>query len=185
MQRISFIFIILLTAASCSSDSKQAAVQPSAAKVIAPKTSLKSIAPPETGEPAMHAIQNTRLQQVMKQINNLVYSHLSNEIDLGQQRQLKTAEIARIAKELAASEKVMIDTMPSLDLKADEKLTFTALAEKLRINALQMADMAEQNHLQTIPETLDTITNTCISCHVLFRKSRSLLEKCKDPRYTC
>lgn len=98
MQGITLILIILLSAVSCSSDSKQEAVQPSAAKVIAPKTSLKSIAPPETGEPAMHSIQNTRLQQVMKQINDLVYSQLSNEIDLGQQRQLKTAEIARIAK---------------------------------------------------------------------------------------
>jgi hypothetical protein len=104
---------------------------------------------------------------------------------LGPQRQLKTAEIARIAGELAASEKNIIETMPSLDLKADEKVTFTALAEKLRINALQMANLAEQNQLQAIPATLDTITTTCISCHVLFRKSRSLLEKCKDPRYTC
>jgi hypothetical protein len=133
----------------------------------------------------MHAIQNNRLQQVMKQINDLVYSQLSNEINLGPQRQLKTAEIARIAGELAASEKNIIETMPSLDLKPDEKVTFTALAEKLRINALQMASLAEQNQLQAIPATLDTITTTCISCHVLFRKSRSLLEKCKDPRYTC
>jgi hypothetical protein len=133
----------------------------------------------------MHAIQNNRLQQVIKQINDLVYSQLSNEINLGPQRQLKTAEIARIAGELAASEKNIIETMPSLDLKPDEKVTFTALAEKLRINALQMASLAEQNQLQAIPATLDTITTTCISCHVLFRKSRSLLEKCKDPRYTC
>lgn len=133
----------------------------------------------------MHAIQNNRLQQVMKQINDLVYSQLSNEINLSQQRQLKAAEIARIAGELAASEKDILETMPSLDLKPDEKVTFTALSEKLRINALQMANLAEQNQLQAIPASLDTITNTCISCHVLFRKSRSLLEKCKDPRYTC
>ena len=185
MQRIPFILTILFSAVSCSSDSKLETVQPTATSVITTTASQKSIEPPETGEPAMHAIQNNRLQQVMKQINDLVYSQLSNEINLGSQRQLKTAEIARIAGELAASEKDIIETMPSLDLKPDEKVTFTALAEKLRINALQMANLAEQNQLQAIPATLDTITTTCISCHVLFRKSRSLLEKCKDPRYTC
>ena len=185
MQRISFILIILLSLVSCSSDSKLETIQSTTATTTPPVTGLKSIAPPETGEPAMHAIQNNRLQQVMKQINDLVYSQLSNEINLSQQRQLKAAEIARIAGELAASEKDILETMPSLDLKPDEKVTFTALSEKLRVNALQMANLAEQNQLQAIPASLDTITNTCISCHVLFRKSRSLLEKCKDPRYTC
>lgn len=185
MQRIGFILILLLSAVSCSSDSKLETPQSTAATVITPAVNQKTIAPPDTGEPAIHAIQNNRLQQVMKQINDLVYSQLNSEINLSEQRQFKTAEIARIADELASSEKSITETLPSLDLKPDEKITFTALSEKLRHNALQLADLAKQNQLQTIPDTLDTITNTCISCHVLFRKSRSLLEKCKDPRYTC
>jgi len=133
----------------------------------------------------MHAIQNNRLQQVMQQINELVYAQLSSEINLGEQRELKTAEIARIANELAASEKSIVETLPSLNLKPDEQTTFLALADKLRVSAEHMQDLASENQLREIPATLDTITNTCISCHVLFRKSRSLLEKCKDPRYTC
>lgn len=187
MNRIIIISIIFFNAVSCSSDSK---LEPAVAQQSAdthPVLSKSNIppAPPETGEPAMHAIQNNRLQHVMQQINELVYTQLSGEINLGEQRELKTAEIARIANELAASEKSIVETLPSLNLKPDEQTTFLALADKLRVSAVHMQDLAGQNQLREIPATLDTITNTCISCHVLFRKSRSLLEKCKDPRYTC
>ncbi|WP_020482901.1 hypothetical protein [Methylomonas sp. MK1] len=187
MTRIIIIFIIFFNVTSCSSDSRlepRVTQQSSDTRPAATKSS-KTPEPPETGEPAMHAIQNNRLQQVMQQINELVYAQLSSEINLGEQRELKTAEIARIANELAASEKSIVETLPSLNLKPDEQTTFLALADKLRVSAEHMQDLASENQLREIPATLDTITNTCISCHVLFRKSRSLLEKCKDPRYTC
>ena len=181
------IVMILSTIMSCSTEStiETPAAQLSSDTPPAPKQNVHSSEPPDTGEPAMHAVQNNRLQQVMQQINSLVYSQLSSEINLGQERQIKTKEIARIAGELAASEKSMIETMPSLNLKPNEEATFIALAEKLRLSAVQMETLARQNQLQGIPATLDNITNTCTSCHVLFRKSRSLLEKCRDPRYTC
>ncbi|AMK78030.1 MULTISPECIES: hypothetical protein [Methylomonas] len=187
MTRIIIIFILFFSAVSCSTESKHepaAAQQSSDTRPVLAKSS-KIPEPPETGEPAMHAIQNSRLQHVMQQINELVYSQLSGEINLKEQRELKTAEIARTANELASSEKSIVETLPSLNLKPDEQTTFLALADKLRVSAVHMQDLADQNQLREIPATLDTITNTCISCHVLFRKSRSLLEKCKDPRYTC
>ncbi|CAD6878371.1 hypothetical protein [Methylomonas albis] len=187
MSRIIIFFMIIFNLMACSTESRlepEVAQQPSGTRPVLTK-SAKIPEPPETGEPAMHAIQNNHLQQVMQQINELVYAQLSSEINLGEQRELKSAEIARIAQELAASEKSIVQTLPTLNLKQDEQTTFLALADKLRVSAVQMQDLADQNQLRAIPATLDTITNTCISCHVLFRKSRSLLEKCKDPRYTC
>ncbi|MDP2202456.1 MAG: hypothetical protein Q8K07_10590 [Methylicorpusculum sp.] len=187
MIRLLIIFMIFPTIMSCSTESRieTPAAQLSSDPTPASKKNAHVTEPPDTGEPAMHAVQNNRLQQVMQQINSLVYAQLSSEISLGQERQIKTEEIARIAGELAASEKSMIETMPSLNLKPNEEATFIALAEKLRLSAVQMETLARQHQLQGIPETLDNITNTCTSCHVLFRKSRSLLEKCRDPRYTC
>ncbi len=187
MSRSVVILIALFSMISCSAESKleTAGVQVFSDKASPSKQKSASVEPPETGEPAMHAVQNSRLQDVMHQINALVYDQLSSEINLSKERQIKTKEIARIANELARSEKSIIETLPTLTLKPDEQTAFVALAEKLRTSAVQMEELAKQNHLQGIPATLETITNTCISCHVLFRKSRSLLEKCKDPRYTC
>ncbi|MDO9238832.1 MAG: hypothetical protein Q7U30_02365, partial [Methylicorpusculum sp.] len=111
---------------SCSTESRieTPAAQLSSDPTPASKKNAHVTEPPDTGEPAMHAVQNNRLQQVMQQINSLVYAQLSSEISLGQERQIKTEEIARIAGELAASEKSMIETMPSLNLKPNEEATF-------------------------------------------------------------
>ncbi len=187
MPYIVIIFIALFSTISCSSESM---LEAPTAKVTSEKSSpsqqnLHPSGPPETGEPAMHAVQNTRLQKVMQQINSLVYDQLSSELNWSKERQIKTEEIARIANELATSEKSITEALPALDLKPDEEVAFIALARKLQTGAVQMEQFANQNQLQRLPETLETITGTCISCHVLFRKSRSLLEKCKDPRYTC
>ncbi|MCX7103344.1 MAG: hypothetical protein NTX38_18145, partial [Methylobacter sp.] len=108
----------------------------------------------------------------------LVYAELSNE--LGQERQIKTQEVARIARELASSQKSIMETMPALKLKPTEEYAFVVLAEKLRLGAVQLEELANQNKLSKIPPTLETLTNTCTSCHVLFRKKRSLLEQCKE-----
>jgi hypothetical protein len=187
MYQIIIICVILSNVMSCSTKSRLETPRAQTSSDTLPTNEHKSqsLTPPETGEPAMHAIQNNRLQQVMHQINSLVYAELSNEINLDQERQIKAQEIARIASELASSEKSIIETMPALKLKPAEGDTFVALAEKLRMGAVKMEELARQNQLQRIPETLENITNTCTSCHVLFRKSRSLLEKCKDPKYTC
>lgn len=187
MNRCLVIAVLSLMAIACSTEPRleKAAAQPTPNQSDSTRPSTANATPAETGEPALHAVKNDRLQQIMRQINDLVYAQLSSEINLGQQRQLKTEEIAKTAAELAASEQAMVSTLPSLGLKADEQTTFLALAEELRINAADMQDLANRNQIQAIPARLETITNTCTSCHVLFRKSRSLLEKCKDPRYTC
>jgi len=187
MKRTVITLVVLFSLISCSVERNP---QPQAAEDFSEGvTPLPGINPlhglPDTGEPAMHAVQNSRLQIVMQQLNRLVYDQLGSEIELSAEREVKTAEIARIAAELADSEEAIIGTLPALNLKDDEKLAFKSLAEKLRIGALDLQELAKEDKLQEVPTAIETLTNTCISCHVLFRKSRSLLEKCKDPRYTC
>ncbi len=185
MYQFIFICMIVFNIMSCSTESRLETPRTllSAETPSATKQKNKLFGPPETGEPAMHAIHNNRLQQVMQQINLLVYAELSNE--LGQERQIKTQEVARIARELASSQKSIMETMPALKLKPTEEYAFVVLAEKLRLGAVQLEELANQNKLSKIPPTLETLTNTCTSCHVLFRKKRSLLEQCKDPGFTC
>lgn len=182
------LLIMLINMVSCSSYLQNDTPHVASAYSNNPSNSKHRshpVEPPETGEPAMHAVQNSRLEVVMHQINNLVYDQLNNEIKLNREGEIKTAEIADIAGQLADSEKSIVEILPSLKLKPDEASAFLALAGKLRTGALHLEELANQNQLQTIPATLDTITSTCISCHALFRKKPSLLEKCKDPKYTC
>lgn len=187
MPRKLIILMTLFGLVACSSESKlDAPVATASSDNSSPAVpNSLSAGPPETGEPALHAVQNNRLQAVMHELNTLVYGRLSNEINWSKERAIKSEEISKIANELIASEKSIKDALPSLNLKSDEATAFVAVAGKLRSGATQLAELASQNQLQRLPETLEMITDTCISCHVLFRKSRSLIEKCKDPRYTC
>ncbi|MGZ5050646.1 MAG: hypothetical protein ACXWF8_11265 [Methylobacter sp.] len=188
MSRAIAMLIMLISIISCSSYLQNDTPYVASAYSDNPfnsKNRYYPVEPPETGEPAMHAVQNSRLEAVMHQINNLVYDQLNNEIKLSREGEIKTAQIADIANQLANSEKFIVEILPSLKLKPDEASAFLALAGKLRAGALHLEELANQKQLQTIPATLDTITSTCISCHALFRKKPSLLEKCKDPKYTC
>ena len=103
MSRSVVILIALFSMISCSAESKLETpdVQVFSDKALPSEQKSDSVEPPETGEPAMHAVQNSRLQAVMHQINALVYDQLSSEINLSNERQIKTKEIARIANELS------------------------------------------------------------------------------------
>jgi cytochrome c556 len=181
----SIIFVASLLLAACSSDTQVASAKPPVDLSAAQAGTEAGINPPDTGEPLMHAVQNEQLQKIMRQLNNLVYSRMTEDIDLNELRKTKTTELAQVARELAQNEQEILQTLPDLDLNEEEKLLFTSLERKLHRNALKMEELAVANNLAEIPGTLDVITSTCISCHSLFRKQRSLIEKCRDPNYTC
>ena len=182
----SLILIAFFSVTSCSSNN---ASQP--VGVLSDQSQARSkphigvSAPPDTGEPAMHAVHNTRLKQVMSEINSLVYEQMQSEVDLSQERELKTREIAKIAHELTKVKPAILKTVPSLNLAPEEVKAFTAIAEKLDANARQMETIAGKNQLKDIPAKMQAITSTCNACHSLFRKTPNILERCRDPRHTC
>ncbi|MGR9051633.1 MAG: hypothetical protein ACU84J_03210 [Gammaproteobacteria bacterium] len=188
MRRVAIFVMLFSCTLSCSTDSRTGGLSTQGAKIERPDEPIRIGEPatsPDTGEPALHAIQDERLRQVMKQIDSLVYAQMLGKVDLSRERKLKTEEIAGIARALADNEKAVIATLPSLHLNADETSVFSALADKLRDGALAMETLAEQDRWQDLPAVMTSITSTCTACHALFRKTRSLMEKCKDPQYTC
>ena len=183
----SLVVFALFLMTSCSTDnlSQPPAAESSTLNQVDAQPVVSASAPPDTGEPAMHAVHNTRLKRVMSEINSLVYEQMQNEVDLSQERALKTREIAKIAHELTKAKQAILKTVPSLTLTPEEVNTFTAIAEKLDTNARQMEAVANKNQLADIPAQMQAITSTCNSCHSLFRKTPNILERCRDPRHTC
>lgn len=176
---------LLLSLNACSTEPKPQA--PTITQTTPTATATKTISPLEssTGEPAIHAVQNTRLKEIMKELNALTYTQMLGEIDTSKPNQIRTKEIARIAGQLAANQKAVIATLPSLDLNPSEQSTFISLVHKLSSSAEQMQTLANQNNVQALPAAMDAVASTCTSCHTLFRKTPSILERCKDPKSTC
>jgi hypothetical protein len=187
IMRLAYLVIMLFFVISCSNEHKleQPVSEIVTAKPLPTPLPVLSALPADTGEPAMHAVRNSHLHEIMLQINALVYEQLQNEVGVNWEKHPRTQEIAKIAHELANDEKSIIASLPLLNLDSNEKSSFTALAVKLRVNAQLMEAQANQSQLKAIHGSLEQITSTCTACHALFRKTRSILDNCKDSNSTC
>ncbi len=168
---------------ACSSDPQPSPPVPP----LAPATAASPESPSQTASPppTLHAIHNDHLQQLMIQMNALVYGEMRDELDAARQKREQIKALATTAGQLSSTVKAIIKTLPSLDLNPDEQASFMALANNLRTYARQMETQARKNDIQAIPATLDQLTLTCGACHSLFRKNHGLLERCRDPQHTC
>jgi cytochrome c556 len=152
---------------------------------VPPGASATATHPAASAGPALREIHNDPLQQLMIQMNALVYEQMRDELDAAQEKRQRIEALAATAGQLSGTVKAIIATLPSLKLSPEEQASFLALANNLHASAQQMETQARTNQIQAIPATLDQLTVTCGACHNLFRKSRNLLDKCRDPQQTC
>ncbi|OQW73740.1 MAG: hypothetical protein BVN35_11605 [Proteobacteria bacterium ST_bin11] len=124
----------------------------------------------QTGQPALHAVRDNRLHELMDRMDSLMHERFMTEQQLDVERRKYSRQIGEAARNLAANVEIMIARMPGLQLNAAEQTTFLALATKLREEMRQLQQLAEQNHIDAIPVSLHEINTTCTSCHALFRK---------------
>ena len=124
----------------------------------------------DTGAPALHAVHDARLRNLMREMNSLMFERMRTELELDQERRQKALQIGRVAAEMEETVADIIDSLPRLPLNEDEQISFLALAEKLRDQVRMVKDLADHNHIDAIPGTLRQMTTTCTMCHHLFRK---------------
>lgn len=125
---------------------------------------------PDTGQPALHAVSDTRLRELMDQMNSLMFERFLTEPDIDRERRIYAQKIADAADKLGSTVDAILARLPALNLKPDEQVTFRALAGKLREQADALNTQARLNHIDSIEPMLDQMTATCSSCHTLFRK---------------
>lgn len=124
---------------------------------------------PATGQPALHAVSDARLRELMDQMNSLMFERFITEPDIDRERRLYARKIADAADKLGLTVDAILWRLPALNLNPDEQGTFRALANKLREEANALNTQAKLNQIDAIEPMLDQITVTCSSCHTLFR----------------
>jgi cytochrome c556 len=124
----------------------------------------------ETGRPALHAIQDKQLHELMDRMDALMQERFMAEPELDAERRKYAQRIAVNARSLSQTVDNIIDRMPSLQLTGDEQHTFLALARKLREQSRQLQEQAQANQIDAVTGTMHQINTTCTSCHALFRK---------------
>ncbi len=127
----------------------------------------------ETGEPALHAVHDNELRNLMDRMDSLMQERFMTETQLDSERRKFSRRIADSAQDLSKTIDTIIAKLPNLTLTPAEQATFLALANKLRQQTEQLQQQARQNHIDAIDDGLHQINTTCTSCHALFRKTDS------------
>lgn len=125
---------------------------------------------PDTGKPALHAVSDARLRELMDSMNTLMFERFMAEPDIDREQRLYALKIADAASELGGTVDVILSRLAALNLSADEQTVFRALADKLRQQAEMLQAQAKLNQIDAIQQTLHQTSATCSSCHALFRK---------------
>ncbi len=124
----------------------------------------------QTGQPALHAVRDSQLRELMARMDSLMQERFMTEQQVDTERRKYSRQIAETARNLSGNVDNIISKLPGLQLSASEQTAFLALAGKLRDETRELQRLAEQNHIDAIPDSLHEINTTCTSCHALFRK---------------
>ncbi len=124
-----------------------------------------------TDNPALHAVQNGELRELMDRMNCLMMERFMTEHEMDIERRRHANQIIETARNLSATAKMLIVKLPALDLNAGEQQAFHHLADKLGQNADKLQKQAENHLFTAMSDTLHDIQATCLACHTLFRKS--------------
>lgn len=135
-----------------------------------PPHSVSAAGRKETGQPALHAVRNDRLRELMDRMSNLMQERFLTEPELDIERRKYALQISSTAQDLAKTIDTLPSTLPALQLSTSEQTIFVALVSKLRDQTQTLREQAEKNRLDDIANTLEQMNTTCMSCHALFRK---------------
>jgi len=135
-----------------------------------PNTSLQSNT--DTNKTALHSIQSKQLRVLMRELNDLMFERMLNEVQIDRQRRYRTKEIVDVANKLLHTIKYIPNALSELSLDKEDQKIFLGLNKKLKHQVLLLKQEAENNYVDAIPKTTDQIIETCNACHYIFRASK-------------
>lgn len=133
-----------------------------------------------TGKPALHAVHNDRLVELMGRLGNLYYQSWPQEIEDQQQdqqeraREKYLAEVADVAAAMSRAAGDLPDAVKDAGLTVEERTVFDNLTTKLRDGADRLGKETATGNLDSIQSCLDQLSTTCNACHSKFREFPAL-----------
>ncbi len=118
---------------------------------------------------ARHARHDERLAQVMRGLERLATERLSRAMDVPEAEAGRRAEVAEVARAMAASARDIAERAPALGLEAADEEAFRRLAGTLGRQASELADAAERLPLAALAARSSALQATCDRCHARFR----------------
>lgn len=126
----------------------------------------------ENGKASLHSIKSTKLQNVMHDLDNLVFDRFYSEIDRDNMRVRYSKEIAQIISSMSEDIQKIRQSGDELELNEEQRLLFKTLALELEQESENLKKIALEYRTESIRPTLDRMINVCNRCHSQFRDIR-------------
>lgn len=120
--------------------------------------------------PALHAIHDQELRDLMDKMNALMMERFMTEHEMDIERRRHASKIIAASKNLAATSERLLQKLPELGLDTAEQKAFRDLAGRLGQGAHTLQAQVENQSFKAISATLHDMQSTCLACHTLFRK---------------
>ena len=127
----------------------------------------------DTGKPALHAVHSQQLRQIMRELKRLAMDRLPQEMDLHDAHQQQIAKLTNAALKISNTARHIPDALPEIKMSEENQKVFAGLAEKLRIQALDLYQRSQKGKLSDPSNALRELTPTCNACHSLFRNMKN------------
>jgi hypothetical protein len=105
----------------------------------------------------------------MDRMNNLMFERNLTDQEMDSQRRQVVSQIIVAADGVDQAIDGILSTLPKLTLDDGEQKVFHSLALNLRDEAHALKSQAQTHQIDDISVTLEKMSATCNSCHVLFR----------------
>lgn len=120
-------------------------------------------------KPALHSIQSAQLKVLMRQLDDLMFERMLNEVQLDRQRRYRTKEIVKVAENLLETIGYIPNALQDLSLDSSEQIIFLNLSEQLKQQITLLKQEASKNYVDAISKRANQIIETCNACHRIFR----------------
>lgn len=122
-----------------------------------------------SGQPALHAVRDRELRELMDRMNGLMLERFMTEHEMDIERSRFARQIIEASKALASTADTLLKKLPSLGLNSREQSAFRLLAQKLGHQANNLQKQTENRNFNAMSATLHDMSSTCMACHTLFR----------------
>ena len=123
-------------------------------------------------EPAAHAVQAQRLDQLMRGLSRLRDDRLPRNMDVRGEEERRAERIAKIALAMAQAADRIPGAASDAELDPAQQAEFARHADALRREAQKLADVAPELSSAEIRAQAEAIDATCDQCHQQFRIPR-------------
>ncbi len=117
----------------------------------------------------LHVVRDARLREIMRKLNGMDFDAMAVELEATGGLLRDVCEVSELAVALAGDAQVIPLIFEDPNMTEESRRVMNRLSARLRLQAIEVRDAAEDNDLYQVKTRLEAMLKTCNECHASFR----------------